>query len=90
MDITKAFEELDHKILFRKLSNFGFSHNFNCYLPNRKRYVTYRGYKSIECQVTSGVLQGSIFGLILFNIFVNGIGVDCLLYADDLKLYSPE
>jgi hypothetical protein len=95
-DLTKAFDIVPHNILLCKLSNFGPSSNyvdwFHNYLSNRQSFVRISGTLSFPYPVKCGVPHGSTLGPLLFNIYINNIcdaihNSQCLLFADDLKIY---
>lgn len=94
-DFSKAFDKLDHSVLLKKLSLFGFSDLlvkfWTSYLVNRRQFVGYNGFRSESFFVTSGVPQGSNLGPLLFSIFINDLPdvlkSESLLFADDLKIY---
>ena len=50
------------------------------FLQNRSQTVLYKGACSELCKVTSGVLQGSVAGLLLFSAFINDLP-RCLKYG---------
>ena len=97
MDLSKAFDTINHDLLLAKLKAYGFSHNalafMLSYLKNRSHRVNINNNFSTWGEIIAGVSQGSILGHLLFNIFINDIfyfkDKSCLSnYADDNVLYA--
>ena len=95
LDLSKAFDTLDHNILLYKLNCYGIRgpalNLFKSYLSNRQQYVEFRNYRSPYAPISIGVPQGSILGPLLFIIYVNDITAasdifNCTMYADDTTL----
>ena len=92
IDLKKAFDTIDHRILLRKLYSYGIRGSMlkwmESYLTDRSQYVVIDGKVSQTRGIKCGVPQGSILGPLLFIISVNDI---CnvspmlfkILYADD-------
>ena len=98
IDLRKAFDLVNHKILLNKLSLYGMSKNimqiFRSYLSNRLQCVSYEGMMSDTQEVTIGVPQGSILGPLFFIIFMNDIVLELKcssefeMFADDSTHYT--
>ena len=96
LDISKCFDTINHNILLKKLSFYGFTEEtvnwFSSYLSHRGHKVYCHNKYSNVNYVNIGVPQGSVLGPTLFLLYVNDINnylgeASCNMYADDVLIY---
>ena len=97
MDLSKAFDCMNHELLLGKLYAYGFNRNainmIKSYLDNRWQRVKVNGKFSLWSELLTGVPQGSVLGPLLFNIYLNDFfwfieNTEACNFADDNALHS--
>ena len=96
IDLSKAFDTVNHQILLDKLEHYGIRGHalelFKSYLSNRKQYVHIEKSKSQTRPISCGVPQGSVLGPLFFLLFINDLPKCCStgkvrLFADDTTIF---
>ena len=97
LDLSKAFDCVNHTLLLQKLWCYGFrgvsQSLLSSYLNNREQFVTINDFESEKYPIVRGVPQGSVLGPLLFILYINDLK-NCLvdstavIYADDTVFFS--
>ena len=91
IDLQKAFDTINHEILFKKLKTMSFYEGcitwFQSHLSERIFFISIKNQLSGYVRISCGVPQSSILGSLLFLIYVNdmpqAVNSNLFLYADD-------
>ena len=96
VDLSKAFDTVNYKILIFKLDNYGVRGEnllgFISYLTIRTQFIKYKNSNTSFQKIICGVSQGSVFGALSFFIYVNDLKdaskcLDSVMFADDTNIF---
>ena len=92
LDLSAAFDIVNHSLLLQKLKLYGFNDSslmwIKSYLEGRYQSVYIEGKLSTALLVPSGVPQGSILGPLLYTIFTNELPEIIHNHAADRGMYN--
>ena len=96
LDLKKAFDTVNHKVLLTKLYTFNFSEDavkwVETYLSDRSQSVRVHNIQSKSLNLSTGVPQDSNLGPLFFALYINELPTVCpevnvLMYVDDGVIY---
>ena len=97
IDLQKAFDTIDHKILLKKMEKLGLRGNINeligKYLTDRCQYVSTSRENTMKQKISTGVPQGSVLGPFLFLLSFNdlpsvGESSQMVIFAEDTTIIN--
>jgi len=100
LELTKAYDVINHKVLLSKLNSYGIRGVanlwFESYLSHQKQCMEINSmrkgiYVLTTREIDHGVTQGSILGAVLFSLYINDIPLNIMrykivLFADDTNI----
>eukprot|EP00732_Lithocolla_globosa_P005234 Lithocolla_globosa_v1_NODE_5285_length_1268_cov_27.318219.p1 type:complete len:153 gc:universal NODE_5285_length_1268_cov_27.318219:880-422(-) len=93
IDLSKAFDTVNHDILSSKLEIYGIGgmalNLIRSYLTNRTQVVTIDGVSSDQMKITCGVPQGPLFSILYINDLPQALhNSNPLMFADDTTILT--